>query len=97
MADDDVIASPKGFAPSAQPASVHGAAIVYRLVDVGYSIRLEEAERALAPNLPARDRPARGEARALQIPNPPLAITLGRRPLVIDGTTLDVELSARLY
>ena len=77
--------------------AVHGAAIVYRLVDVGYSIDLAAVERSLASSLPARERPARGEARALQILNPPLALSLGRRALEIDGATFDVDLSARLY
>jgi hypothetical protein len=80
---------------------VDGAAIVYRLFDVGYSIRLDDASRTIAESaparVPARERPARVEARALQIANPPLALSLGRAPLVIDGKSFDAELSARLY
>ena len=80
---------------------VDGAAIVYRLFDVGYSIRLDDASRTMAVGahvrVPARERPARIEARALQIANPPLALSLGRVPLVIDGRSYDADLSARLY
>jgi hypothetical protein len=80
---------------------VDGAAIVYRLFDVGYSIRLDDASRTIAESaparVPARERPARVEARALQIANPPLALSLGRAPLVIEGKSFDAELSARLY
>jgi len=80
---------------------VDGAAIVYRLFDVGYSIRLDDASRTIAESaparVPARELPARVEARALQIANPPLALSLGRAPLVIEGKSYDAELSARLY
>src|SRR5262245_7657406 len=79
---------------------VDGAAIIYRLFDVGYSIRPDDASRTIsagAPSrVPARERPARIEARALQIANPPLALSLGRAPLVIDGKSYDADLSARL-
>ena len=80
---------------------VDGAAIVYRLFDVGYSIRLDDAARTIletAPaRVPARERPARIEARALQIANPPLALSLGKAPLEIHGKAYQADLSARLY
>jgi hypothetical protein len=80
---------------------VDGAAIVYRLFDLGYSIRLDDASRTIAEGAPARtparERPARIEARALQIANPPLAVSLGQAQLDINGKSYNAGLSARLY
>jgi hypothetical protein len=74
-----------------------GAAVAYRLFDIGYSIELEAAAALLAPIGPARTRPARGEARAIQIANPPLAVPLGARDLLIGGVSCRAQLAARLF
>mgnify|MGYP003694750519 CR=1 FL=1 len=56
---------------------VEGEAIWYRLYDVGYEIRLDQASEALASSAPERPRPIRGEAQAIQIANPPVTVSLG--------------------
>ncbi|HKG90913.1 MAG TPA: hypothetical protein VKA84_03405 [Gemmatimonadaceae bacterium] len=76
---------------------VGGAAIVYRLFDVGYEIALERALDLLATSAPERVRPVRGEAQAIQIPNPPVTAILGGETVVIDGRRIDVEVSARVF
>lgn len=76
---------------------VEGAAIVYRLFDVGYGIDLERALDALAASAPERVRPVRGEAQALQIKNPPITVVLGSEFVEIDGDRHDVEVSARIF
>ena len=76
---------------------VRGAAVVYRLYDVGYEIALDRALDLLASSAPERVRPVRGEAQAIQIPNPPITVILGAEQLVVGGRTRDVELSARIF
>jgi hypothetical protein len=76
---------------------VDGAAILYRLYDVGYAIDLERALDALAASAPERIRPVRGEAQALQIQNPPITLLLGTEVMEIDGERRDVEMSARIF
>jgi hypothetical protein len=78
-------------------ATVQGAAVVYRLFDVGYAIELERAAALLAPAGAARTRPARTEGRALQIANPPVAISLGAHSIVVDGVRCRGQLAARLF
>ncbi len=70
---------------------------VYRLHDVGYEIDLIRAAALLAENAPERPRPVRGEAHAIQIPNPPVTVRLGIEPMRVGERTQDVELSARLF
>jgi hypothetical protein len=86
-------------ASSVHPAgvSLDGAAAVYRLYDVAYSIDLERAAMLLAPSGPERTLPARTEAQALQIANPPVAISLGARELTVNGVRLPAQLSARVF
>jgi hypothetical protein len=79
------------------PVLVTGAAIAFRLFDVGYAIDLARAAELLAGSAPERVRPLRGEGQALQIPNTPLTVALGTEPLAVDGGTLRAELSARLF
>jgi len=76
---------------------VKGAAIVYRLFDVGYQIQIERALDRLAASAPERVRPVRGEAQALQIHNPPITIILGAERLTILGAPRDAEISARIF
>jgi hypothetical protein len=77
--------------------SVTGFAIAYRLFDVGYALNLEKAAAILRPTATARLRPGRGEARAIQIQNPPLLVPIGAEQLDVNGTPCKAEMSARLY
>ncbi len=82
---------------SADALRVDGDAIVYRLFDVGYEISLDRVLELLATQAPARVRPVRGEAQALQIPNPPITVILGTEEVVLGGERLTVEVSARIF
>jgi hypothetical protein len=77
--------------------TLDGAAVVYRLFDIAYSIDLERAAAILAPSAPARTRPERTEAQALQIANPPVSVSLGQRALTVRGEPCDAQVSARLF
>jgi hypothetical protein len=85
--------------PGTSEASVRllGTAIVYRLFDIGYEIRLDRALDLLAASAPARVRPVRGEGQALQIANPPITVVLGTEVLTLGGETPAVEVSARIF
>ena len=74
-----------------------GAAIVYRLFDVGYAIDLSRALELLAASAPERVRPVRGEAQALQIRNPPVSVLLGTEAILVHGRPHAIELSARIF
>jgi hypothetical protein len=76
---------------------VTGEAIVYRLYDIGYEIGLDQAFELLGASAPERARPLRGEAQAIQIPNPPVTVGLGSESLAIAGETREVEFSARVF
>jgi hypothetical protein len=78
-------------------ARVSGSAVLYRLADVGYEIHLERALVLLAPSGPGRGRPTRGEARAIQIPNPPITVPLGEEHVTSRGREIVGELSARIF
>ncbi|HEV2104331.1 MAG TPA: hypothetical protein VGU27_01285 [Candidatus Eisenbacteria bacterium] len=78
-------------------ARVRGEAVVYRLYDVGYEIRLDQAFERLAASGPERPRPVRGEAQAIQIPNPPVTVRLGAESVTIAGQPVAAEMSARLF
>ena len=56
---------------------VDATAIAYRLYDIGYEVDLDRASALFAPDAATRERPARNEAQALQISNPPLFVALG--------------------
>jgi hypothetical protein len=81
----------------AEALRVDGDAVVYRLFDVGYEISLDRVLELLATQAPARVRPVRGEAQALQIPNPPITVILGTEEVVLGGERLTVEVSARIF
>ncbi|MEJ7813109.1 MAG: hypothetical protein WKG32_22050 [Gemmatimonadaceae bacterium] len=84
--------------PAASPEPrVTGAAIVYRLYDVGYEIYLDRALDLLASSAPARVRPVRGEAQAIQIRNTPVTVILGAERVVAGGHPYDAEVSARVF
>ena len=107
--------SPDLLLPTAAPAGaldpdalrVDGSAIVYRLYDVGYEIRLDGALDLLAGKGPARVRPVRGEAQAIQIPNPPVTVILGHERVALGNAAADgagafleqveAEVSARIF
>jgi hypothetical protein len=76
---------------------VDGDAVVYRLFDVGYEIQLDRVLELLATQAPARVRPIRGEAQALQIPNPPITVIVGMEEVVLGGDRIPVEVSARIF
>lgn len=82
---------------NAGPTIVSGRAVVYRLFDVGDEIDLDRAQDRLSSSSPDRGRPERGQAQALQIPNPPLTCALGSHPLAILGGHPGIELSARIF
>lgn len=98
---------PREMLPSLQSSSgpvipadalrVDGDAVVYRLFDVGYEIQLDRVLELLATQAPARVRPVRGEAQALQIPNPPITVIVGTEEVVLGGDRLTVEVSARIF
>ena len=83
--------------PVAGPIRVRGAAVLYRLHDVGYEIQLDRALELLASSAPERARPSRAEAQAIQIHNPPVSVSLGPDRLVVDGRPIDAEVSARIF
>jgi hypothetical protein len=76
---------------------VDGIAIAYRLYDIGYAIDLDGASRLFAPDATERVRPARSEAQAMQIANPPLAVNLGEERLHIGGGEYAAAMSARVF
>lgn len=78
-------------------ARVTGAALVYRLYDVGYEIRLDRALDLLAASAPERVRPVRGQAQAIQIANPPVTAILGTERVAIGDARMDAEVSARIF
>ncbi len=87
----------EGQIASADALRVEADAVVYRLFDVGYEIALDRVLELLATQAPARVRPVRGEAQALQIPNPPITVILGTEEVVLGGDRLTVEVSARIF
>ena len=76
---------------------VRGEAILYRLFDVGYEIHLDKAFDLLGASAPERPKPVRGEARAIQIKNPPVSVQLGLESVAIGEHVQGVEVSARVY
>ncbi len=84
-------------AAAATEPRVHGEAVVYRLYDVGYGLRLDRVADLLASSAPERARPVRGEAQAIQIPNPPVTVGLGTEAVTVGGEAREAEFSARLF
>lgn len=76
---------------------VRGEALLYRLFDVGYEIRLDQAFDLLGSSAPERPKPVRGEARAIQIHNPPVSVQLGRESVSIGDTQESFEVTARIF
>ena len=99
MSRDTILNRLTALPPSmpAESLAVDGDAVVYRLFDVGYEIALDRVLELLATQAPERVRPVRGEAQALQIPNPPITVILGAEAVVLGGERLTVEVSARIF
>ena len=76
---------------------VTGEAILYRLFDVGYEIRLDQAYDLLRSTAPERRKPVRGEAHAIQIPNPPITVHLGSESVSVGEGTQEVQVSGRVF
>jgi hypothetical protein len=76
---------------------VDGSATVYRLYDIGYTIALDHTARILGEITRGRVRPARVEARAIQIRNPPLIAALGPCDVIVDGERQTATLAAQLF
>lgn len=76
---------------------VRGAAVVYRLHDIGYAIELDRVAELLVRDAPERARPARIEAQALLIANPPVTVHLGARDIVVGGVVWHAQLVARMF
>ena len=96
----EMLSSPPSAPGPVIPADalrVDGDAVVYRLFDVGYEIQLDRVLELLATQAPERVRPVRGEAQALQIPNPPITVIVGTEEVVLGGDRLTVEVSARIF
>ena len=74
-----------------------GGATVYRLYDVGYAIALDHAAQLLGDHTRGRILPARTEARAIQIRNPPLFAALGEHAVSIQEQSRPAVLSAHLF
>jgi len=76
---------------------VQGEVLLHRLFDVGYEVRLDQAAELLASSAPQRPRPVRVQARAIQIMNPPVAVSLGGQSIEVGADTCAIELSARIF
>jgi hypothetical protein len=100
MPDPAAVRSAPSFGasrPVSGPIRVRGAAVLYRLHDVGYEIQLDRALELLASSAPERARPSRAEAQAIEILTPPVSVSLGQDRLVVGGSPLDAEVSARIF
>jgi len=91
------IAEPVLDATAEPSLRVKGEAILYRQYDVGYAIRLDRAIELLSSNAPERRRPSREGAQTIQIPHPPVTVTLETRTVKLVGQERDVEYSARIF
>jgi hypothetical protein len=76
---------------------VRGSATTYRLYDVGYTIALERASELLGDRTRGRVRPARGEARSIEIRSPPLFVSLGTFDVTAGASVFQATLSAHLF
>jgi hypothetical protein len=72
-------------------------ATLYRICDVAYSIDLDVAAEILGSATRGRARPVRFDARALEIRNPPLVVSLGEVNLPLDGEVRTTTLSAHVF
>lgn len=76
---------------------VDGGVTIYRLYDIGYTIALDRAADLLGASTRGRVRPSRLEARAIEIRNPPLLVTLSTFDLRVAGSPRQATMSAHLF
>ncbi|HTE45576.1 MAG TPA: hypothetical protein VK636_10060 [Gemmatimonadaceae bacterium] len=76
---------------------VDGSVTFYRLHDVGYAIALDQAATLLGDRTTGRAVPGRTEARAIQIRNPPLVVSLGSHEITVNGATHRGLFSAHVF
>jgi len=91
------MASPIQSFDDRQKVCITGGAILYRLFDVGYEIRLDEARELLATTGSDRSRPVRGEAQAIQIANPPITVPLWTEDVSVGKGMQQAQVSARIF
>ncbi len=70
--------------------------LCYRTFDIAEEINLEQARRVLTSDT-RRLKLGRENSQYLQLPNPPLAFELGRRPLALRQGPVTVDVTARLF
>lgn len=70
--------------------------LCYRTFDIADEINLERARKAVSEDT-RRLKLSRENSQYIQLPNPPLAYELGRRPLALKGGPVTVDATARLF
>ncbi|MCP3165797.1 hypothetical protein [Myxococcus qinghaiensis] len=70
--------------------------LCYRTFDIAEEINLERARKAVSEDT-RRLKLSRENGQYLQLPNPPLAYELGRRPLALKDGPVTVDATARLF
>ncbi len=70
--------------------------LCYRTFDIAEEINLEQARRVLTSDT-RRLKLGRENSQYLQLPNPPMAFELGRRPLALRHGPVTVDVTARLF
>ncbi|RKH40823.1 hypothetical protein D7X55_25565 [Corallococcus sp. AB049A] len=70
--------------------------LCYRTFDIAEEIDLERARKALTEDS-RRLKLSRENSQYIQLPNPPVAYELGRRPLALRGGPVTVDATARLF
>ena len=76
---------------------IGGRATAYRLFDVGYEIDLERVGALLVAEARGRILPARAEARAFAIRQPPLSAVLGDRSFAVGSSVHAAGLSVHVF
>src|SRR5688572_14293998 len=70
--------------------------LCYRMFDVAEEIDLERARQLVSEDA-RRMKLAREGSQYLELPNPPLAVDVGRRSLPLRGGEVPVEVTARVF
>jgi hypothetical protein len=70
--------------------------LCYRTFDIAEEINLEQARRVISADV-RRLKLGRENSQYLQLPNPPLAFELGRRPFALRQGPVTVDVTARLF
>src|SRR5688572_2333303 len=76
---------------------IGGQATAYRLFDIGYEIDLDRVGALLAAEARGRILPARAEARAFAIRQPPLSAVLGERSCPVGSQVYPAALSVHVF